>query len=567
MPNQLHPAERLLMDMDSLPLNRDQFHNNNNNQNTLWIVRDRLFQVLFEKMTVAYASTFGETLRKLIEIISLALALISLLILFYVHFAFVKLPITCLDNETMTWSREGVLRLKISLEEPVSVPVDVSKYCNKTPVKSSARKAIQEQSHAILLAQSKRQAEYASKAANNNENDAEDNILDAEKSPEFINRTGPFKDSVFDPDCLSPITTTLTESEIYTSIDHVEEKYLLEYSLEFGFLKLSPATRTKMGVEVHTVVLDPLKDKCFGNEFSRFMLQYLDYHDFLLGSLRHLVEKDSAKGYVRNVVTGAHYRFIDYNVSWASYLNSLVVMIVCTLAVSMLLRYSHHQIFLFVVELFHTLELNASLNFPITQIFTVVLALVGMEAIMSEYFNDANSAFYIIILIWIADQYDTICCRTSVSKRHWLRFFYLYHYAFYAYHDRFNGQYSSLAFITSCLFIQHSMIYFFHRYELPAVMLAYEQEMDYDSDGSYHSENYVMRPHDESHQRPAVQHQEQSVANVQSSTPAAVPDDSASPSSNRNSGSNSVSANRNRRRGGSKHQRHPPTVDRSPQVS
>ncbi|KAL0181402.1 hypothetical protein M9458_023808, partial [Cirrhinus mrigala] len=49
-------------------------------------------------------------------------------------------------------------------------------------------------------------------------------------------------------------------------------------------------------------------------------------------------------------------------------------------------------------------------------------------------------------------------------------FFYLYHFAFYAYHYRFNGQYSSLALVTSWLFIQHSMIYFFHHYELPAIL-------------------------------------------------------------------------------------------------
>lgn len=34
------------------------------------------------------------------------------------------------------------------------------------------------------------------------------------------------------------------------------------------------------------------------------------------------------------------------------------------------------------------------------------------------------------------------------------RFFYLYHFSFYAYHYRFSGQYSSLALVTSWLFIQ-----------------------------------------------------------------------------------------------------------------
>ena len=45
-----------------------------------------------------------------------------------------------------------------------------------------------------------------------------------------------------------------------------------------------------------------------------------------------------------------------------------------------------------------------------------------MEAIMSEFFNDTTTAFYIILIVWIADQYDAICCHTNISKRHWLRY-------------------------------------------------------------------------------------------------------------------------------------------------
>ncbi|KXJ82575.1 hypothetical protein RP20_CCG012637 [Aedes albopictus] len=44
-----------------------------------------------------------------------------------------------------------------------------------------------------------------------------------------------------------------------------------------------------------------------------------------------------------------------------------------------------------------------------------------MEAIMSEFFNDTSTAFYIILVVWFADQYDAVCCHTSVTKRHWLR--------------------------------------------------------------------------------------------------------------------------------------------------
>ncbi|VDM84241.1 unnamed protein product [Strongylus vulgaris] len=87
----------------------------------------------------------------------------------------------------------------------------------------------------------------------------------------------------------------------------------------------------------------------------------------------------------------------------------------------MLLRFSHHQIFLFIVDLLHMFELNQPLVFPAAPLLTVILALVGMEAIMSEVFADTTTAFYVILIVWIADQYDAICCHSHVSKRFWLR--------------------------------------------------------------------------------------------------------------------------------------------------
>ena len=102
---------------------------------------------------------------------------------------------------------------------------------------------------------------------------------------------------------------------------------------------------------------------------------------------------------------------------------------------------------------------------------------------MSEFFEDTTTAFYIILIVWVAgiisrffkkifigiyfwfheflfyefsDQYDAICCHTSITKKYWLRFFFLYHFSFYAYHYRFSGQYSGLALLTTWLFTQVS---------------------------------------------------------------------------------------------------------------
>jgi len=250
-----------------------------------------------------------------------------------------------------------------------------------------------------------------------------------------------------------------------------EDEYIVEYSLEYGFLRLSPATRQKLNITVQILILDPASNACFGDTFSQFILQnFLGYDDVLMSSIKSLAEHEDNKGFLRNVVTGAHYHFVSRFTYSTAYILAGLVMLLFTLVISMLLRYSQHQIFVFIVELLQMLEFNTAISFPAAPILTVILALVGMEAIMSEFFEDSTTAFYIIVIVWIADQYDAICCHTSITRRHWLKFFYLYHFTFYAYHYRFSGQYSTLALVTMWLFTQHAMLYFFHHYELPVIL-------------------------------------------------------------------------------------------------
>jgi len=270
---------------------------------------------------------------------------------------------------------------------------------------------------------------------------------------------------------METLKTEVSELEKLSKIVWPEDEYIVEYSLEIGFLRLSPATRQKLNIPVHIEILDPTTNQCFGNSFSRFILEnFLGYDDVLMSSIKSLAEKEDNKGYLRNVVTGAQYHFVSRWSSSTSYVAAAVVMMVFTVSISMLLRYSQHQIFVFIVDLLQMLEFNTNITFPAAPLLTVILALVGMEAIMSEFFEDTTTAFYVILMVWLCDQYDAICCHTPITRRYWLRFFYLYHTAFYAYHYRFSGQYSSLALLTMWLFTQHSMLYFFHHYELPVIL-------------------------------------------------------------------------------------------------
>ncbi|XP_071445373.1 membralin [Hetaerina americana] len=593
---------------DNMNNNRGRNNNNNNNQNPLINVRDRLFHALFFKAAVAYARTFPRPVRRFLEFVVLLKAIMAFFVLAYIHVAFSRTPIDCLESVRDDWPRDGILRVEILRSNPSnggsSNPTHVdaegilkmvgnpteggsiidsdgaivlgeSRNVQKThswtdgsgPVggmtQGSARQYLKKHGEeenqkgndplSEMLAQLSKNGyvhiepstvqETSSISSTSEEDDAglgdvdkggESNLPEEEKekideinirnlgtvpvmpsteytkssnsnSSEHGNDTPPMsptrpwdgqphiasletkkflvdgnqtlEDETANKEerIIPPLKSYSADSEKLSRIEGEngwpEDEYIVEYSLEYGFLRLSPATRQRLGIPVRVVTLDPGREPCFGDAFSRFLLdQFLGYDDLLMASIKTLAEREDNKGYLRNVVTGEHYRFVSMWMARTSYLAAFFIMLVFTVSISMLLRYSHHQIFVFIVDLLQMLELNVTITFPAAPLLTVILALVGMEAIMSEFFNDTTTAFYIILIVWIADQYDAICCHTSITRRHWLRFFYLYHFSFYAYHYRFNGQYSGLALVTSWLFIQHSMLYFFHHYELPVIL-------------------------------------------------------------------------------------------------
>uniref|UniRef100_A0A183CD15 Membralin n=1 Tax=Globodera pallida TaxID=36090 RepID=A0A183CD15_GLOPA len=259
------------------------------------------------------------------------------------------------------------------------------------------------------------------------------------------------------------------QGQKFKRFDHTQTApvyhHLVEFSLHYGLLKLSMEMRHELDVEVLLIQLDPEKDECFRDWREKFLMRYLIGMDELIFIC-----------YLRDLIGGELYHFVSVGPSSSStYLMAMIVMLVFTLAISMLLRFSHDQMFVFIIDLFQMFEQNQPMMFPVAPLLTVILALIGMEAIMSEIFNDTTTAFYVILLVWMADQYDAIFCRSPIGRRHWLRFFYLYHFAFYAYHYRYNGLYGGLALLTSAVFTFHSMIYFYHQYELPYII--YQEQL------------------------------------------------------------------------------------------
>uniref|UniRef100_G3R6I2 Transmembrane protein 259 n=1 Tax=Gorilla gorilla gorilla TaxID=9595 RepID=G3R6I2_GORGO len=376
----------------------------NLNPNPLINVRDRLFHALFFKMAVTYSRLFPPAFRRLFEFFVLLKALFVLFVLAYIHIVFSRSPINCLEHVRDKWPREGILRVEVrhnSSRAPVFL-----QFCDSGGRGSFPGLAMEPGSN--LDMEDEEEEELTMEMFGNSsikfELDIEPKVFKPPSSTEALNDSQEF-----------PFPETPTKV-------WPQDEYIVEYSLEYGFLRLSQATRQRLSIPVMVVTLDPTRDQCFGDRFSRLLLdEFLGYDDILMSSVKGLAENEENKGFLRNVVSGEHYRFVSMWMARTSYLAAFAIMVIFTLSVSMLLRYSHHQIFVFIVDLLQMLEMNMAIAFPAAPLLTVILALVGMEAIMSEFFNDTTTAFYIILIVWLADQYDAICCHTSTSKRHWLR--------------------------------------------------------------------------------------------------------------------------------------------------
>ena len=472
--------------------------------------RGIFMRYLFITMTVRYTAFFKSTARRLIEFFSLSIALLMFLVLLYIHVTFIRNSGECLNHVKDVWPPNGILRVQITpnktnpayqlifaksnipssltfqstpydvhfrLSSPI-FPADIQNYVawrdviiNETSESSSGAKVQKfcpnpkNLNNYLAFHVLQRKCPIVKQHYFDGLKQKVSDTLASVISDMYVE----YYSNDAHQESLVSLLTEIVEYDIADPLP-IRKQYAIEYSVEFGYLRLSTNARFRLGVPTLIVNLDPDVDSCFGSGVKHFVLKtFLGYDDFLMSSIKKLAEGDKSQGYLRNLITGEYFRFVTVWINHTSGILAFLVMVLFSLIVSMLLRYSYHQIFVFMMEVLRILDTDARVAFPAAPMLTIVLALVGMEEIMTEFFHDSTVAFYVILLVWSADQYDTICLHTNVGRRHWARFFYLYHFAFYLYNYKFNGQYSKLALFTSWLFIFHSMIYFFHHYEIPAI--------------------------------------------------------------------------------------------------
>jgi len=455
---------------------------------------------LFINLSMKYVINFKPKTRRLIEFFALLNALLVFFFLAYIHITFVRSSSYCLEEVETIWPRDGILRVQVSTN--TSLP-RYQMFCSQNSFSPSSLVLESEHKklniryslpytlkHLLTLSSNSHLKTPGNFTAYDRKKFAEYSFFLLEDTCPVM--SGNFS-QMFQSDFYESLKSINVGPKTYkkdfdelnkefrkyedgagqmnTDASDVRDYYAIEFSTEFGYLRLSSDARKRLSIPTLVVNLQADRDSCFGSNPKKWLLKsYLGYDDFIMSSIRKLVEKSNNQGYLRNLITGEYFRFETVWNNQLSFFISFTTMLIFTIVVTMLLRYSYHQIFIAMVEIVRIVDANTQrLILPIGPgpMFTIILALVGMEEIMLEFFHDSSIAFYVILIIWIADQFDLVCMNSVISRRHWIRFFFLYHFAFYAHHHRFNGRFSKIALLSSWLFIQHSMIYFIHHYELP----------------------------------------------------------------------------------------------------
>ncbi|KAK9155232.1 hypothetical protein Sjap_002712 [Stephania japonica] len=260
-----------------------------------------------------------------------------------------------------------------------------------------------------------------------------------------------------------------------------EPTYL--YTMEKGYFLLPEGAKTQHGI--HTVNISiSARHSCFGNRWQQLLInRFVGYDTILMNSLL----SSPGQGYIYNYQTKEFYdlsyaheptevttRFGDYLVTKCGVLvMSLFVFFTTTMSVSFTLRETQIRMLKFTVQLEH----HARHRLPTFQLIFVhvieslvfVPIMIGILFFLFEFYDDQLLAFMVLILVWLCELFTLISVRTPISMKFFPRFFLLYFLVFHIYFFSYPYGFSYLAFAAAAVFMQHLILYFWNRFEVPAL--------------------------------------------------------------------------------------------------
>ncbi|XVF45248.1 hypothetical protein PTKIN_Ptkin02bG0189700 [Pterospermum kingtungense] len=260
-----------------------------------------------------------------------------------------------------------------------------------------------------------------------------------------------------------------------------EPTYL--YTMEKGYFLLPEVAKSRHNIRSINISISA-RHPCFGNRWQQLLInRFVGYDTILMNSLLH----QPGKGYLYNFQTKEFYnlsyaqqlphgstRLGDYLVTKCGVLMmSLFVFFTTTMSVSFTLRETQTRMLKFTVQLQH----HARHRLPTFQLIFVhvieslvfVPIMIGILFFLFEFYDDQLLAFMVLILVWLSELFILISVRTPISMKFFPRFFLLYFLVFHIYFFSYSYGFSFLALSTAAAFMQHLILYFWNRFEVPAL--------------------------------------------------------------------------------------------------
>jgi len=154
-------------------------------------------------------------------------------------------------------------------------------------------------------------------------------------------------------------------------------------------------------------------------------------------------------------------------------LTTIFLFLTTTTLVSFTLKETQQKMIHFTFLLQHHVRHGlpyASLVFHhVVESLVFVPIMVGILFFLFEFFSDQLIAFLLLSLVWVCEVFSVVSLRSYPSIKYFPRILFLYFTLFHIYFFCFPQGFSHLAMITTCLFLVHSMAFFWNRYEVPAL--------------------------------------------------------------------------------------------------
>ncbi|XP_065904120.1 membralin-like isoform X2 [Dysidea avara] len=429
-------------------------------------LRREFFNDFYHFFCEFYATHFNKTTRKLLEVFTLSAALVVLFLWGYTHFVFVKDPENCIPHVEHLPS-DMILQIEIYHNS-----TQLWKYRNKAIARSIILNEISRCNSSNLSTETGHlvcaDEDIKSLLGRVFHSPVKQCTLNDYSRCNHVNRNIMREVAHTVTHYPQPLLYIIARSEL---IYMAPEYTLIEFVQEPGYLRLTKQSRKKLNISTRMIHIDPANATCFGNFIGRFLLRYiLGYNTLIYSSLKEVMQEES--GYLHDAVSGSYYWFRFQMASSVRYLLGVLPTIFFTLLVSTYVRQCHFHFFklLYYVRNVFFDGTVSPVHAHQVSLLLITYASVGLVVVICEALDDSGLFCLMMLLVVVeADHFYAVFCRSTSSKKYWPRFFFLYHFLPYAYYTRFHGQFVMLAFIAHWLLIQHSMLYFFHRYELPLV--------------------------------------------------------------------------------------------------